>query len=275
MKTVFNSAHDVIHAFAQRNQSQGRSSSVFFYGDKIYSYGYHYLLGEFIDDKTIVIDTRGYSNTTSKHIHWIIGATRQYKQFFTLSCDIHHVHRQILSLNDRLATARKPENYINQILSLWDSLNEFIKYTKNKNTPKDDRYKEIKRIVKAIQSQPKEYQHKLAEAKKKQELAKKRREEKQIKDTLSKFYNYEVHTFRIGDKDYLRISQDGSNIETSQHVKVSIDEARTLYKLICKGVDIAGHRISNYIVNSINGTLKIGCHNIDMDSVHKVGKQLV
>jgi len=275
MKTVFSNAHDVIHVFAQRNQSQGRSSNVFFYGDKIYSYGYHYLLGEFIDDKTILIDNRGYSSTTNKHIHWVTGATRQYKQFFTRSCDLHLVNLQILALKDRLAKAKKPEKYINEMLSLWASLNEYIKYTKNKNTPKDPRYKEIKRIVKAIQSQPQEYQHKLAEAKKKQELAKQRKEAKQIKDTLSKFYNYEVHTFRIGEKDYLRISQDGSNVETSQHVKVSIDEARTLYQLICKGVDIRGHRISNYIVNSINGTLKIGCHNIDIDSVHKVGKQLI
>lgn len=275
MKTVFSNAHDVIHAFAQRNQSHGRSSNVFFYGDKIYSYGYHYLLGEFIDDKTIVIDDRGYSNTTAKHISYLIGGTRQYKQFFTGSCDLHLVNLQILGLKDRLAKSKKPEKYINEMLSLWASLNEFIKYTKNKNTPKDDRYKQIKRIVKAIQSQPKEYQQKLAKAKKKQELSKKRSEEKRIKDTLSKFYNYEVHSFRIGDKDYLRISQDGSNVETSQYVKVSIDEAKTLYQLICKGVDIRGHRISNYIVNSINGTLKIGCHNIDMDSVHKVGKQLV
>ena len=275
MKTVFSNAHDVIHVFAQRNQSHGRSSNVFFYGDKIYSYGYHYLLGEFIDDKTIVIDNKGYSSTTNKHICWVTGATRQYKQFFTRSCDIHHVHRQVLSLNDKLVTARKPENYINQILSLWASLNEFIKYTKNKNTIKDDRYKNIKRIIKAIQDKPEEYQQILAEAKKKEELMRKRSEEKRIKDTLSKWYNYEVHSFRIGEKDYLRISQDGSNVETSQYVKVSIDEAKTLYQLICKGVDIKGHRISNYIVNSINGTLKIGCHNIDMDSVHKVGKQLI
>lgn len=275
MKTVFSNAHDVIHVFAQRNQSHGRSSNVFFYGDKIYSYGYHYLLGEFIDDKTILIDNRGYSSTTNKHIYWVTGATRQYKQFFTRSCDLHLVNLQILALKDRLAKAKKPEKYINEMLSLWASLNEFIKYTKNKNTIKDDRYKNIKRIIKAIQDKPQEYQQKLAEAKKKEELMRKRSEEKQIKDTLSKFYNYEVHTFRIGEKDYLRISQDGSNVETSQHVKVSIDEARTLYQLICKGVDIAGHRISNYIVNSINGTLKIGCHNIDMDSVHKVGKQLI
>lgn len=275
MKTVFSNAHDVVHAFAQRNQSHGKSSNIFFNHDKIYSYGYHYLLGEFIDDKTIVIDNRGYSNTTAKHISYLIGGTRQYKQFFTMSCDLHLVNLQILALKDRLAKAKKPEKYINEMLSLWTSLNEFIKYTKNKNTIKDDRYKNIKRIIKAIQDKPQEYQQKLAEAKKKEELMRKRSEEKQIKETLSKFYNYEVHSFRIGDKDYLRISQDGSNVETSQYVKVSIDEAKTLYQLICKGVDIKGHRISNYIVNSINGTLKIGCHNIDMDSVHKVGKQLV
>ncbi len=275
MKTVFSNAHDVVHAFAQRNQSHGRSSNIFFNHDKIYSYGYHYLLGEFIDDKTIVIDNRGYSNTTAKHISYLIGGTRQYKQFFTMSCDLHLVNLQILALKDRLAKAKKPEKYINEMLSLWASLNEFIKYTKNKNTPKDTRYKDIKRIVKALNIDSVQYQQKLADAKKKQDLMRKRSEAKKIKDTLSKWYNYEVHTFRIGEKDYLRISQDGSNIETSQHVKVSIDEARTLYQLICKGIDIKGHRISNYIVNSINGTLKIGCHNIDMDSVHKVGKQLV
>lgn len=275
MKTVFSNAQDCVHAFAQRETPQGRSGNVFFYGDKIYSYDYHYLLAKFIDDKTIVINDSGYSNTTSKHIGYVRWGTRQYKQFFTTKCDITLVHRQVLSLKDKLAKARKPENYINKILDLWTSLNEFIQYTKNKNTPKDVRYKEIKKIVKAIQDQPQEYKDKLAAAKKKQELAKKRKEQKQIKETLSKFYNYEVNSFRIGDTDYLRLSKDGTNVETSHYAKVSVEEARTLYQLICKGVDIRGHRISNYIVNSINGTLKIGCHNINMESVHKVGKQII
>lgn len=275
MRTVFNNTHDCVHAFAQRQTPHGKASSIFFYGDKIYSYGFHYLLGEFIDDNTIVINDRGYSNTTSKHISYLIGGTRQYKQFFTTKCEIGLVYSQVLSLQSKLAAARKPEVYINSILSLWDSLNEYVKYIKSKNIPKDPRYKEIKRIVKAIQSQPQEYQQKLADAKKKDEAAKKRKEAKQIKEALTKFYNYEINSFRIGDTDYLRLSQDGENVETSQYVKVSIDEARTLYQLICKGVDITGHRISNYIVNSINGRLKIGCHNIDMNSVHKIGKQLI
>lgn len=272
MKTVFSNAQDCVHAFAQRETPQGRSSNVFFYGDKIYSFGYHYELGRFIDDNTIIINDKGYSNTTAKHISYLIGGTRQYKQFFTTRCDIYLVHSQVLSLKDKLATAKKPENYINSILSLWDSLNEYLNYINNKNITKIDKYKEIKKIVKAIQDQPQEYKNKLAEAKKKQELAKKRREQKQIKETLSKFYNYEVNSFRIGDTDYLRLSRDGECVETSQYVKVSVDEARTLYKAICNGVDIRGHRISNYTVNSINGTLKIGCHNINMESVHKVGK---
>ena len=275
MKTVFSNAQDCVHAFAQRETPKGRASSVFFYGDKIYSFGYHYLLGEFIDDKTIVINDRGYSNTTSKHISYLTSGTRQYKQFFTTRCDIALVHRQVLSLKDKLATARKPENYINEILSLFDSLNEFIQYTKNKNIPKDVRYKEIKAIVKALNIDSVQYQQKLAAAKKKDAAAKKRKDAKQIKETLTKFYNYEVNSFRVGDTDYLRLSRDGECVETSQYVKVSVDEARTLYKAICNGVDIRGHRISNYTVNSINGTLKIGCHNINMESVHKVGKQLI
>ena len=275
MKTVFSSSQDCVHAFAQRQQPQGRAGNVFFYGDKIYSYGYHYLLAEFIDDKTILINNSGYSSTTSKHISYVTSGTRQYKQFFTTRCEIGLVYSQVLSLQDKLANARKPENYINGILSLWDSLNEYVKYIKSKNIPKDTRYKAIKAIVKHLNVDSVQYQQKLADAKKKDEAAKKRKEAKQIKEALTKWYNYEVNSFRIGDTDYLRLSQDGSTVETSQYVKVSTDEARTLYKAICNGVDIKGHRISNYIVNSINGRLKIGCHNIDMDSVHKVGKQLI
>ena len=60
MKRVFTNSYDVIHLYAQRSQDEGRCSNVFFYGDKIYSYGHHYLLGEFIDDgKAIIINDEG------------------------------------------------------------------------------------------------------------------------------------------------------------------------------------------------------------------------
>lgn len=272
MKTVFTNANDVIHLFAQRTKDHARTSNCFFYGDKIYSYGYHYELARFIDDKTILINDKGYSRTTNKQIGIIRYATRQYKQFFTTQCDIQLVNYQIKSLFDKLKVAKKPEKYINGMLSLWQSLNEYITYTKNKNTKKDVRYKEIKSIINKIQKENSTEQ--LQAAHKIELKRKKEREEKQIKQTLTKFYNYEINSFRIGDKDYLRLSLDKEKIETSQGIKVYIDEATKLYRLISNNVDIKGHRIGGYIVTSINGTLKIGCHNIDMDSVHNVGKEL-
>ena len=91
MKKVFSSNQACIHAFAQRNQSEGSSSSVFFYGDKCYSYGHHYELARFIQgvdgSDAIRINDRGYSSSTGKHIGLVQNATRQYKQFFDTHTD--------------------------------------------------------------------------------------------------------------------------------------------------------------------------------------------
>ena len=69
MKTVFTNS-EIVHAFNLQDQPTGRTSngSMYFEYKKIYSYGSHYLLGEFIDDNTIIINNEGYSVTTSKHI---------------------------------------------------------------------------------------------------------------------------------------------------------------------------------------------------------------
>ena len=91
MKTVFNNPHDVIHLFAQQTQSHAKSANVFFYNDMIYSYGYHYLLASFIENKkgvkAILINDRGYSVTTGKHINAMMQASRQYRQFYTTHTD--------------------------------------------------------------------------------------------------------------------------------------------------------------------------------------------
>ena len=120
MKKVFSSNDECIHTFAQRTQSEGRTStkSIFFEGDKLYSYGYHYLLAEFLDDNTIMINDKGYSASTRKHIGMISWASRQYKQFFKKESDIYLVREQIMYLKDKLAKANKPIKYIEQITKL-------------------------------------------------------------------------------------------------------------------------------------------------------------
>ena len=276
MKKVFNSNSEVIHLFAQRNvYFETPYMSEKEYGTRLYSYGSHYLLAEFIDDNTVVINDSGYSSSTSKHISIAYGATRQYKQFSKTNIDLDLVYNTVIANKNKLARANKPELYINPILSLWDSLNEFLEYTNAKKYKSNPKYKEIKAIVNALNNGSDDFKEKLRLASIKAEKAKKAKDAKQLKIDLAKFYTYQIDYFRTGKEDFLRISKDGEKIETTQRVRVGIESAKMLYKMILANVDIKGHNIDGYTVTSINGTLKIGCHNINMNSVHNVGKQII
>ena len=276
MKRVYNKSSDVIHLFAQRSQDEARCSNVFFDNrNKIYSYGHHYLLGHFIDDNTILIDDRGYSVTTSKHIGEISYATRQYKQFRTSETDLDTVHSSVLINKKMLTNARKPELYINPILNLWETLNEYLEYTKAKKYKSNPKYREIKGIVAALNDNSDDFKEKLKIAAVKAEKAKKRKNAKELKTALEEFYNYERSSFRIGGVDYLRLSKDGATVESSQSVRIKVENAKAIYGLIKRGVDITGKSIEHYKVTSITkNILKIGCHNINMNSVHEIGKKL-
>lgn len=282
MKTVFSKADDVIHIFAQKthtdakNQSRNvfikRSSYDLDYADLIYSYGHHYELARFIDENTVLINNSGYSQTTSKHISSVRYATRQYKQFFKTETDLRSVLYLVRENFNKWKRARKPEMYVSEINRYWGKLNEYIEYLKIK-CKRDKQYIEIKKIWKAVNNGDSESVDKY----RKQLAAKEKREQqKKLEKALKEFYNYERNYVRLGnDKDYLRLSKDGLKVETTQNISVSKEAATDLYKAIKRGVSIRGRRIEHYTVTSINGTLKIGCHNIDMSSVHKVGNQLL
>jgi len=246
---------------------------VFFYGNKIYSYGHHYLLAEFKEIKgetCIWINDKGYSSTTSKHIWDVKAGTRQYKQYLASNVDFNLVYAIIKQNYTSLLKARKPEKYINTIVCKFESLISYPLF--DKKLKKTDKFKEIQKIYKSV-SKP-ELLAKAKEAQKANEAKAKKIAQAKLKVDLEKFENYEIDYIK-NDEDFLRISQDGTRIETSQSVKVAVDDAKLLYTMIKAGRDIKGHRISNYTVISINGHLKIGCHNINMDSVKKVGEKIL
>lgn len=273
MKTVFSSNYDTIHAFAQQNQYEGRnqSRSVFFYNNKIYSYGHHYLLGEFIDKNTIVINDKGYSNSTAKHISILIGATSQYKQYFLTKIDIDYIHSHVFNyLKPKLAKARKPQIYLSEIFSLWNSLNEFA-YDRKQKTKlnRNTKFQQLLRFVDKLQNTEdleflKTWQRIENERKQKQQ-------KKLLKDILKKFNDYEIDFFRVGKVDFLRLSRCGQYIETSQGVKIDITEAKRYYNILASGANMRGEKISHYITKSFDKLLTIGCHNISKQEVQRIG----
>lgn len=279
MKTVFSNTSEVVHVFAQRTQSEGRNSSrsIFFNQNRIYSYGYHYLLAEFIEGKkgetAILINDTGYSVTTSKHISEVRQATRQYKQFFETKVSASKVAIQLNQLSDKLAKARKPEIYLSEIQSLIASFKEFAQFeginlNSKKRICKDTNY--ILKLEKKISTNLEQYKEQIKKAQEKAKKAKERKAKQQAKE----FYSYEIDSFR-SEFESLRISKDGQFIETSQNVKVDIKEARLLFHAITEGKPVHGQKIGYYTIKGYaNNVLTVGCHKIKKYEIFRIGKQL-
>jgi hypothetical protein len=292
MKKVFNSNYDLIHLFAQRTQEEGRTTNnnVFFERNKIYSYGSHFLLGEFINEKTILINNTSYSNSTAKHQSILINASRQYKQYYFRNICLNNVYETITDNAKKIINARKKEIYLFEIINTFENFTTFLNEFKfcyvfggsyysrgyfkqdKKIILKDEKYKEIKKIYNALNKDKDNY---IAQA---QERERKAKEKAKIKlnEQLTKFFNYEIDTINTNvlKEDYLRISQDQKMIETTQRVKITIQEAKKLYYLIETNQDIKGYQIENFRVISLNGVLKIGCHNINVKNVHEIGQKI-
>lgn len=279
MRTVLKSTSEVVHTFAQRTQNEARAGNIFFEKrDFIYSFGYHYLLAQFITDKDIIINDSGYSVSTGKHIAAVRYATRQYNQFFVTKIDATKVFNKMQEVLKKLGKARKPENYLYEIENLYTSFTSFQNYIR-KNKIRTSflcakNSKEYKGIVKIYKNTRPENLDTFTEKLKAKAKKEKAKEAKRVKSLLSDFYSYKRNSIRIGNEDFIRISQDGESIETSQEVKVPVNDAKLLYTMIQKGEDIKGHKIANYVVTSLNSVLTIGCHRINIKSMHKTGKML-
>lgn len=273
MKTVFNNS-DLCHVFNQQTQNYGRGSSMFFENNKIYSYGYHYLIAEIFSDYILINDT-GYSSSTGKHINYVIAATRNRKQFFKTNTDLETVYKTVKNdLVKKLAVARKPEKYINEIFSLFSSLTNYIEFTEAKNYKSTVEFKYLKNLVSKLEDNSVEFKAILEAQAKKDKQAKQRKEKQLLKEKLQKFRSYEINTFRIGENDFLRLSKNKENVETSQGVKVSIIEAKRLLKLI-EYKKIIGAKVNEmYIVTAFNGLLKVGCHNIPINEINNIKQVL-
>jgi len=272
MRRVLRNLSEVMHVYAQRSQQLGESSSVFFEGNKIYSYGYHYLMGEFIDENAIVINDRSPSVTTSKHIRYLVSATRQYKQFYKSNTDLQTVYTTMQGWVDKIANARDKSKYAVAINDKFDRLTEWIDYSKSKELKKTDTYKKIKKIVDSVKDENfDKFVEKQKEVEKRRRLAEKNKVEKMLQD----FLNYKIHSFRLGKTDYLRLSADEKYVETNQSVRIEVEHAKILYLKIKNNEPVRGHRIGNYVVNSLDNELTIGCHNINMKSVREIGEKIL
>lgn len=280
MRTVFNSHPEVCHKFNEQSQYEGRSSRIFFEGEKIYSYGRHYILGQFLTPQIILINDDGYSNSTSKHISILKSATADKKQILLNSAEPQRVLNQMKHKLNKLAHARKPLIYVNDIESLYnrfkiscDILNgvllfntyggEIVKKTK---APKDIKaiIRQIEKIYRGLNTEAQAEELKAIKEKEKAKRAEQlEKERKEIEEQKERFYTYETDYLFSRSKTLLRLSKCGEYVETSQRVRIDLTEAKRYARILTSGKDMRGEKIAQYITRSFGDLLKIGCHTID------------
>lgn len=268
MRTVFSSNYDVIHMFAQRTQYEGRSKNVFFEYDKLYSYGWHYILAQFLGENDVFIGDRGYSVSTSKHIGITIQATRQYTQWFETTSDEEIVFRSLTRIKKSIGKARKPEKYTSQAISIISKFTQFCaRFDKVIS-------KETQDLIDFFSTNDTELAVKITEYAQKQKI-KRALIIEQYKTAFYNFNAFEALKFEAAlNYDLLRVN--GEKLETSQNVLVDLSEAKKLYKAYLAGLPIVGEKIEHYtILKATPKIIKIGCHNIKPPELANIFKDVV
>lgn len=120
---------ETIKTYIQQVKTHGNSANVFFEYSRIYSYGYHYILGKFLNNDLLIINDTGYSATTSKHIHLLRDTANEMNivNYNLTNIDLILVYNQMKEFEYKLHKARKPQIWYNKIKNLYTKWFDFVK----------------------------------------------------------------------------------------------------------------------------------------------------
>lgn len=261
MKQVFTNS-ELAHIWASQHQTNGRNAndSFYFRGKSIYSYGSHFEIARILNFNTVLFTVNSYSNTTAKHVNCAHYAVNHKQLIYMSDFDspkdsIKYWIEQINVLSEKHIRARKYD-YTNEIEHAKTQINLISDNFKIRllKSQKDVLNAEISEVGERVQ--------KLA---KKETEAQKRKELKRIRT-----FTGDKTTKRNKTNVYLTIQ--GEIVKTSRGANVPVKEGKILFDRIQKGKDIKGFEIGYYTVISINGTLKIGCHEITRHEIERFTK---
>jgi hypothetical protein len=301
-KTVFNN-QELCHAWAAYNRdpksldappSHGRNTqgSLYYEGDEIYSYGYHFLAAKFhttANGPVVLINNDNYSPTTAKHLRDLHRAVRDLP---TLSVKDPSDPRaslddNLISLMELLFDLLKQ----NRPEYMWDVIKESFIPRHNDmcaafrfsdlviEIPED-----LNEVITAhVESRRavNEERERIKKEKREAEMAElKLLDAKDFDDWLCGVSNRVPFSYHSGEA-FIRIK--GSEVETSQGARVPLNKAKVMARYLACGDDqkIIGQTIGYYKIDKVtrpqdgeagSGYLEIGCHTMSIDHVLEVLK---
>jgi hypothetical protein len=272
MKKVV-STEQVCHLFANQLQLEAYNPtrSVYFYKDRIYSYGSHFCMAKFVGVGTILFTTRGYSNTTAKHLSILSNATSHLNKIYcayptgTHEENFNYWLRDAESIAKGLINARKPEKYLNELASVKLRAEKYATYFGISLPENLNALLSIGDKAEFLAYQ--ESKTRLLEAENKRKQAEKM---KALRKELKDWRAFQKRTlYNRVDFDYLR--KDAENFETSQGVKIPINVGLRLYNNI-RNLKV-GDKFLDYIVGDVTKDfIQIGCHKLKFSEIDAIAK---
>lgn len=120
VRAVLSGESEVCHVWAARTQTHGRFRAVYFSGDRLYSYGSHYVIGELRDKgATVLLNAEPNSMTTNGHRRAAEHATRHLRQLripdlteaLKILDNLESYRRSVASERKQGADFENPESY--------------------------------------------------------------------------------------------------------------------------------------------------------------------
>jgi hypothetical protein len=292
MRKVFNSHEQVSHIWASQSQDEGRAGNIFFEGEKIYSYGYHFCIARFAPEffaPVVLFTNRGYSNSTAKHKGIVSRAIpRDYQIVYCYAPDKSiqtNVDYWLHKIDGCRADFDKKKHKIsrgNLAVEIQGYINEAMQYFSAAGIAYPEWFTQSEAELSAIKY--------IAERNIALETKREARREalrieqaKKASERMEKWLNGE-NTY-TGDFYHLdtMLRLNGDQVETSRGAFIPIQDAINLYPMLTrakesgKTLDFGLHavKIGNYQFRSFDGELlTIGCHEIKWDQIQSIAKQL-
>jgi hypothetical protein len=286
MKTKYSSNRELIHIWANDFNADiwQMANSVTCQHGKLYSYST--VIGQIVNNDTVIYNTASYSNTTSKHQGLMYQSSSHYLNRIYLSIHKYNLNNLVFGQNDfdslvlkpnldiaseyllKASRSKKYKDFYNmKALSIFDNLEKYaLLFNLVCTLPNTDAFLET--IIKADK-----------EAKAIEKIQKAERIQQQAEALQNWRLGLDVRNhFEI---TALRIKDDV--IETSRGAKIPLEHAIKFWGLINswhqKGTtykkDHHSIHLGNYAVNRFeNDILTVGCHEIPFSEIEGIANQL-
>ena len=313
VKEVFSNSREVAHIWASGEYLRGRNpqGNIYFKNKTIYSYRDSFPIARIMNDGVVLLTTRTYSNTTAKHTMDVrIAIPRLSKVIkchnvdvfmpqkidgewincYKHECNIKVYLKECEEWAVKAVNAKSKRNdYLTEAKKCINSIKEYAEYFKL-NTVKCPVLKELKKdkyidLEKLVLDVTKIKVKEKAELKQRQEALKQESIENLEKWRRGEIYKVTYNNiFCKGDNVRLRVIYKDSvpdKIETSKGVKMGIETAAHLYKIL-KNKTEETTQISSIPTSVGNRTISLknkegitsGCHFIEYKEIELIANQL-